>query len=36
MVETLATTIAEVGDILIKHFPYRKDDTNELPDLLEE
>lgn len=36
MAETLVTTIAEVGDILTKHFPHRKDDTNELPDLLAE
>jgi len=36
LVETLATTISEVGDILKKHFPHRKDDSNELPDLLEE
>ncbi|MDD2541956.1 MAG: TPM domain-containing protein [Desulfuromonadaceae bacterium] len=36
MVDTLVTTIAEVGDILKQHFPHRKDDTNELPDLLEE
>ncbi len=36
MVETLVTTITEVGDILSKHFPHRKDDANELPDLLEE
>lgn len=34
MVETLTTTITEVGDILAKHFPYRMDDSNELPDLL--
>lgn len=36
MVETLVTTITEVGDILTKHFPHRTDDTNELPDLLAE
>ena len=36
MVETLVTTITEVGNILTEHFPHRKDDTNELPDLLEE
>lgn len=36
MVETLVTTIAEVGDILTEHFPYRTDDSNELPDLLAE
>jgi len=36
MAEALVTTIAEVGDILQKHFPRRKDDTNELPDLLAE
>lgn len=35
LVETLTTTITEVGDILTKHFPHRKDDSNELPDLLE-
>ena len=34
MTESLATTIAEVGDILKKHFPRRTDDINELPDLL--
>ena len=34
MTESLVTTIAEVGDILKKHFPRRTDDTNELPDLL--
>ena len=36
MVDTLVTTITEVGDILKQHFPHRKDDSNELPDLLEE
>lgn len=36
MTETLATTIDAVGDILKTHFPYRTDDTNELPDLLED
>ena len=36
MVETLITTITEVGDILREHFPRRTDDTNELPDLLED
>ncbi len=36
MVESLVTTIAEVGDILKQHFPHRKDDANELPDLIEE
>ncbi|MFA7404591.1 MAG: TPM domain-containing protein [Pelobacteraceae bacterium] len=36
LTETLATTIAEVGDILKEHFPCRTDDTNELPDLIEE
>lgn len=36
MVETLVTTITEVGDILREHFPHRTDDTNELPDLLED
>lgn len=36
MVETLATTISEVGGILTKHFPHRDDDSNELPDLLED
>lgn len=34
MVEALVTTIAEVGEILTTHFPHRKDDANELPDLL--
>ena len=36
MVESLVTTITEVGGILTEHFPSRKDDTNELPDLLAE
>lgn len=36
MAETLVTTIAAVGDILTQHFPQQKDDTNELPDLLED
>ncbi len=36
MAETLVTTITDVGDILKKHFPHRMNDTNELPDLLEE
>ena len=36
MVETLTTTISEVGGILKEHFPHRKDDSNELPDLLED
>jgi putative membrane protein len=36
MVETLATTISEVGGILKEHFPRREDDSNELPDLLED
>ena len=36
MVETLVTIIAEVGDILTKHYPRRTDDSNELPDLLAE
>ena len=36
MVETLVTTITEVGDILTEQFPHRRDDTNELPDLLEQ
>ncbi|MHB8057280.1 MAG: TPM domain-containing protein [Desulfuromonadaceae bacterium] len=36
MAETLVTTIADVGDILKKHFPHRHDDANELPDLLED
>ena len=36
MVETLATTISEVGGILTEHFPRREDDSNELPDLLED
>lgn len=36
MVETLVTTITEVGAILKKQFPHRTDDRNELPDLLEE
>ncbi len=36
LAETLAATIAEVGDILKEHFPHRTDDTNELPDLIED
>lgn len=36
MSEALVTTIAEIGNILSKHFPRKTDDTNELPDLLEE
>lgn len=36
LVETLVTTISEVGDILTEHFPHRTDDSNELPDLLAE
>jgi putative membrane protein len=36
LVETLVTTIAEVGDILTEHYPRRTDDSNELPDLLAE
>lgn len=36
MVKSLVSTITEVGIILTKHFPHSKDDTNELPDLLEE
>ena len=34
MTESVVTTIAEVGEILKKHFPRRTDDTNELPDLM--
>lgn len=36
MAESLVSTITEVGMILRQHFPHRTDDTNELPDLLEE
>ncbi len=36
LVEALAAAITEVGNILAERFPHRKDDTNELPDLLEE
>lgn len=36
MVETLVSTINEMGNILTEHFPSRKDDTNELPDLMAE
>ncbi|MDD2272413.1 MAG: TPM domain-containing protein [Desulfuromonadaceae bacterium] len=36
MTETLAATISEVGGILKEHFPHRGDDSNELPDLLED
>ncbi|MDD5284388.1 MAG: TPM domain-containing protein [Desulfuromonadaceae bacterium] len=36
MAESMVTTITEAGTILREHFPHRTDDTNELPDLLEE
>lgn len=36
MAEALVTTISEAGSILKEHFPHRTDDSNELPDLLEE
>jgi len=36
MLESLVTTITEAGIILRERFPHRTDDTNELPDLLEE
>jgi putative membrane protein len=36
MAEALVSTISEVGDVLRQHFPHRAEDTNELPDLLEE
>lgn len=34
LTEALVGVIAEMGDILRDHFPLRKDDVNELPDLL--
>lgn len=36
MAESLVNTIAEAGEILCQYFPHRTDDTNELPDLLQE
>lgn len=36
MAEALVATITEAGDILQDHFPSRKDDSNELPDLMAE
>jgi putative membrane protein len=36
LTEALVAVIAEMGDILRQHFPSRRDDVNELPDLIGE